>query len=88
MRARTATALFGLVGSLALSLILWWLFGTLLVFLFLPFLPFLFRGRDEPTVRRCPRCNFETRQEDYEFCPRDGERLQGNSAEEKGDWQR
>jgi hypothetical protein len=75
--SRTATAAAGLLVSLALTVALWWYFETLLVFLFLPFVPFLFRGRadDEPPVRECPVCGFRTRAEDFEYCPRDGHRL-------------
>jgi hypothetical protein len=75
--SRTATAVAGLIVSLALTVALWWYFETLLVFLFLPFVPFLFPGRadDEPPVRECPVCGFQTRTEDFEYCPRDGHRL-------------
>lgn len=30
---------------------------------------------DERTVRTCPRCEFHTRNADFEYCPRDGSRL-------------
>ncbi len=42
--SRTATAAVGLLGSVLLSVLLWWYFDTLAVFLFVPFVPFLFRG--------------------------------------------
>lgn len=29
----------------------------------------------ERTVRACPRCEFRTRNGDFEYCPRDGSRL-------------
>jgi hypothetical protein len=76
--ARTATAAAGLVASLGGSLALWWYFETLLVFLFLPFVPFLFRGRkrEDPPVRECPVCGFQTRNEAYDYCPRDGHQLE------------
>jgi hypothetical protein len=61
--ARSATALVGLVASLAVSLALW-------------FVPFLFRREDRPPVRECPVCGFRTRDEGYEYCPRDGHRLE------------
>ncbi len=81
--SRTLTAAVGLVGSLLLSAVLWWYFDTLAVFLFLPFVPFLFRrsgggeGTDGSTVeyRECPQCDFRTADPDHEYCPRDGARL-------------
>jgi hypothetical protein len=77
LSARTATAGIGLLASLLVSVALWWYFDTLLVFLFLPFVPFLFRGRgrERPPVRECPVCGFQTRNEEYDYCPRDGHRL-------------
>lgn len=77
LSARTATAVVGLLASLALTVALWWYFETLLVFLFVPFVPFLFRSResDQPPVRECPVCGFQTRTEEFEYCPRDGHRL-------------
>jgi len=81
---RTATALAGLGASLLASVALWLYFDTLLLFLFVPFVPFLFRGlgddagesnRREQSVRECPECAFRTRTDDYEYCPRDGRRL-------------
>jgi hypothetical protein len=82
MRSRTATAVVGLVASLAVSVALWYYFGTFLFFLFVPFVPFLFRGGDqeheewERRVRRCPTCGFETERDDFDYCPRDGTRLE------------
>ena len=81
---RTVTALAGLGVSLLASVLLWLYFDTLLLFLFVPFVPFLFRGlsggdgqaeQREQTVRECPECDFRTREDDYEYCPRDGRRL-------------
>ena len=43
--SRTATALVGL--GLAVSVGAWIAFGTLVLFLLLPFVPFLFAGRDD-----------------------------------------
>ena len=76
--ARTATAATGLLASLAITVALWWYFDTLLVFLFLPFVPFLFRtrARSQPPVRECPVCEFQTRNDEFEYCPRDGHRLE------------
>jgi len=76
--SRTATALTGLATSLAVSLLLWWYFETLLVFLVVPVVPFLFRAgteRERPPVRECPECGFRTTEAAVEYCPRDGRRL-------------
>jgi hypothetical protein len=78
--SRTLTALVGVVVSLLVSVVLWWQFDTLAFLLFVPFVPFLFRrwgrGTPDPTVRRCPGCGFETTDDDYDYCPRDGTRLE------------
>lgn len=81
MNSRLLTAAVGLVASLAISAALWLYFDTFLFFLFLPFVPFLFRGvgdneRKEPTPRECPRCDFQTLNDEYDYCPRDGRRLE------------
>ena len=82
MGSRLATAAVGIVGSLLLSALLWWFFGTFAFFLFVPFVPFLFRGSsgtDAPATERiaeCPQCGFRTTDESYDFCPRDGTRLE------------
>lgn len=78
--SRLLTAAAGLVASLAVSILLWVYFGTFVFFLFVPFVPFLFRGlgdsdRREPSPRECPQCGFETLDDEYEYCPRDGRRL-------------
>lgn len=75
MDARWLTALVGLLASLAISVLAWQYFDTVLFFLLIPFVPFLFRGRSSPT-KRCPRCGFETTSEGFEYCPRDGSRLE------------
>lgn len=80
--SRTLTALAGLAVSLLVSAALWWYFDTLAVFLFLPFVPFLFRGfggegtETRPPGRECPQCGFRTTAEEYDYCPRDGARLE------------
>ncbi|SEW27211.1 hypothetical protein [Natrinema salifodinae] len=85
--SRTATALVGLAASLLVSAVLWWQFETLAFFLFVPFVPFLFRGsggekgrsqrdQQEAAVRTCPSCGFQTRNQAYDYCPRDGRRLE------------
>ena len=85
MRSRTATAAVGLLVSLVVSVAAWVYFDTLLVFLILPFVPILFRGRgrdeqrgtgDSTPVRECPRCGFRTQSEEFSYCPRDGTRLE------------
>jgi hypothetical protein len=77
--SRTLTALVGIVASLALSALLYAYTDSLLFFLFVPFIPFLFARRDEgtnrPPVRECSRCEFTTRNPEFEYCPRDGSRL-------------
>jgi len=79
--SRVATALAGLAASIVLSIVLWRAFGTPFFFLFVPFVPFLLRGRETdgsetPPVRSCPDCGFQTRDPGFEFCPRDGARLE------------
>ena len=78
--SRTVTALAGLGVSLLVSVLAWYYFETLLLFLVVPFVPLLLRGRGEAdrhqtAVRRCPACGFRTADADFEFCPRDGTRL-------------
>lgn len=77
VRSRTVTAVVGLVGSLLVSALLWWYFDTVAFFLFVPFVPFLFRrGEPDETVRECPACGFRTTDDAYEYCPRDGTKLE------------
>jgi hypothetical protein len=89
-------SLLFLAGSLLVSAAAWVYFDTALFFLFVPFLPYLWhRGSsqgDEPSVRECPQCGFRTRDEEYEYCPRDGRRLQRegdggkDEVEGRNDW--
>jgi len=79
--SRTLTALVGLLASLAISVVAWYYFHTVLLFLFVPFVPILLRGgrdglggRDD--ARECPTCGFRTDDPAYEYCPRDGTRLE------------
>lgn len=77
--SRVATAAVGVAASLAISVAAWVYFDTLLLFLVVPFVPFLFRaGRREerPAVKRCPACGFETREPSFTHCPRDGTALE------------
>ncbi|GAB3664253.1 zinc ribbon domain-containing protein [Halopiger thermotolerans] len=85
--SRTLTALAGLAVSLLVSAAAWIYLDTVLLFLFLPFVPFLLgRGRrseaDARAVRRCPDCGFQTSDPNYEYCPRDGSRLRGDGLSE------
>lgn len=80
--SRTLTALVGLAVSLAISVAAWIYLDTLALFLFVPFVPILFRSGSRrssapaPPQKRCPRCGFRTRHPDYDHCPRDGTRLE------------
>lgn len=75
VRSRTATAAVGLAVSLLVSVAAWHYFDTLFAFLFLPFVPLLWRSSrddDAPPVRECPACGFATRDPSFAYCPRDG----------------
>ena len=80
--ARLATAFAGVVLSLLVSVVVWYVFDVALFFLAVPFVPFLFRSRSdrsdntEPTTWACPQCGFRTRDPDFDYCPRDGTRLE------------
>ena len=77
LSSRVVTGLVGLLLSLAVSVAAWVYFDTLLLFLFLPLVPLLWRGREpSPETRSCPICGFETREESFDYCPRDGTRLE------------
>ncbi|MFB6281691.1 MAG: hypothetical protein ABEH40_06710 [Haloferacaceae archaeon] len=84
--SRTATAVAGLALSLAVSAAAWLAFDTLLLFLFVPFVPLLFsRGtgggeqRPDRPARECPACGFRTDDPRFDYCPRDGTPLEGRS---------
>lgn len=74
------TAIAGLALSLAVSAAVWLAFDTLLLFLFVPFVPLLFsRGvrevgdeRSDRPARECPACGFRTDDPRFDYCPRDG----------------
>ncbi|MFB6187017.1 MAG: hypothetical protein ABEI86_09160, partial [Halobacteriaceae archaeon] len=59
-----------------ISVAAWWYFNTLFLFFFIPFIPFLFRSRSTPSYQQCPECGFQTTDQTYEYCPRDGTPLQ------------
>ncbi len=82
MPSRTATAIAGLLISVLVSLVAWVVFDFPFLFLFVPFIPFLFRRgkREEPPVRACPECGFTTRNRDFTYCPRDGTPLEGDQT--------
>jgi len=81
--SRTITALVGLIASLALSAAIYVATGSLLLFVFVPFVPFVLSrslggkgDREEtPPVRECPECGFRARDPGFDYCPRDGRRL-------------
>jgi hypothetical protein len=88
--SRAVTALAGLAVSLLVSAAAWLYLDTLLVFLFVPLVPFLLGatgrsvaahadGEQEPP-RRCPACGFESRDAEFEYCPRDGRRLESAAS--------
>lgn len=86
--SRTLTALVGIVGSIALSALLYVYTGSLLFFLLVPFIPFVFAARDgadggtePPPVSVCSRCDFATTNPQFEYCPRDGSRLYEREAD-------
>lgn len=79
MRSRTVTALGGLFVSLVISVVAWWYFDTVLVFLLVPFVPILFRRGDDherPPHKECPTCGFNTHEPGIKYCPRDGTKLE------------
>jgi hypothetical protein len=83
VRSRLLTAAVGLLASVVVSVVAYVYLDTLLLFLVVPFVPFLFRGlekggaaEEEPAGRECPACGYRTRAPDHDYCPRDGTRLE------------
>nr|WP_227779147.1 hypothetical protein [Haladaptatus pallidirubidus] len=77
VRSRTVTALIGVIASLLISALLWWYFDSFVFFLFVPFIPFFFRSAEpDLQTRRCPTCGFQTTNDAYDYCPRDGMKLE------------
>lgn len=78
--SRTLTALVGLLLSLLVSAIAWYQFHSLVLFLLVPFVPFLLRGGREDDApageRTCPSCDFRSADPAVRYCPRDGSRLE------------
>ena len=88
--SRTATAIVVGAATLGLSLLLYVYTGSLLFFLLVPFVPFLFRDRDgnrtDPDpVFECSRCDFSARNPEFGYCPRDGSRLYERRQKEQSD---
>ena len=92
--SRTLTAIAGIVLSIALSAVVWWIFDVPLLFFAVPFVPFLFSrrlrsgapkgsGGSERPVRECPTCGFRTADPRYGYCPRDGTRLDDGGGRER-----
>lgn len=88
--SRTLTALVGLIASFGLSAVLYVYTGSLLFFLFVPFIPFLFADRErrgdksvQPPIRECPRCGFVTQNSEFDYCARDGSRLSEDAESER-----
>ncbi|GAA0300941.1 hypothetical protein [Halarchaeum salinum] len=86
MHSRLATAIVGLVASLALSAVVYAVTDWFVFFIAIPFVPLLFRGLRErggadeneegpPATRTCPACGFETTDPEVRYCPRDGTAL-------------
>ena len=81
--SRTLTALAGLLVSLAVSVAVYVYTGSLLLFLVVPFVPFLFSSslrdaagtQEKHPIKRCPSCEFRARDPEFDYCPRDGRRL-------------
>lgn len=76
MDTRWLTAFLGIAASVAISVYAWLSFDTLLLFLLIPFVPLLLRRRSRPETKRRSRCGFETEREGFDYCPRDGSRLE------------
>lgn len=84
MDPRYAVVIVGLLASVLVSLLAWVVFDTLLLFLLIPFVPLVW-WRMSPSearpVRRCPRCGFSTTTPGYDYCPRDGTRLESTVSD-------
>lgn len=80
--SRALTAAVGLIAGVLVSVFVYWQYDTLLVLLFVPFLPLLFRrGVEAETeaaaqIRECPECGFRTADPEFTHCPHDGNRLE------------
>jgi hypothetical protein len=82
--SRTATAVAGLIVSVAVSVAAWYYFDTLVAFLLVPFVPVLLGRGDDATPRRtCSACGFTSRDPSVEYCPRDGTRLDRSADDDR-----
>lgn len=82
MDTRVLIAVGGLAVGLAISVAAWVLWETLLLFVLLPFIPlFALRGTRSTTdeTHVCPACGFQTTNPEFDYCPRDGHRLEPTS---------
>lgn len=81
MPSRRATALVGLLASLAVSAAIYYYTGWFLLFLAVPFVPLLLGRRDgddergSSARRTCPECGYTTSDPEVRYCPRDGTEL-------------
>lgn len=74
--SRSISALAGLGLGLAVSAAVWYFFDTVLLFVFLPFIPIWFwRQSPDRPLKECPTCDFTARDPTVAYCPRDGSRL-------------
>ena len=83
--SRTLTPLAGLAAGPGLSAALYLYTGSVLFFLFVPFVPVLpgaggSADRTAPPQTACARCSFRARNPAFEYCPRDGSRLYEDGA--------
>lgn len=80
--SRTLTALAGLVIGLAVSAAVWYFLDSVLLFLFLPFVPvWWWRQTPDRPLKRCSTCGFQAREPEVAYCPRDGTRLVEENSE-------
>jgi hypothetical protein len=73
MRAERGLLLGALIGSVVITIVAVLVFRIYFLFLFLPILPFLFRGKGGVReVKRCTSCDWYTNEMRYNYCPCDG----------------
>lgn len=73
MRSRRGLLLGALIGSVVVTIVAVLVFRVYFLFLFLPILPFLFRGKGGVReVKRCTSCDWHTDEMHYNYCPYDG----------------
>lgn len=87
MDSRYVVAIVGLLASVLVSVIAWVAFDTIVLFLLIPFVPLVWwrvDGSESRPVRRCPQCGFSTTTPGYDYCPRDGTRLESTVSDGPG----